>query len=437
MRLKTWAALAAAALTLPLLGGCGNDNANDGYVRNINATTEYTSLDLYTVSSDGSTDSVISGTAASTASSYSGIDKGTYSFEVKSSTSTGTPTPVSGTITKSDHFALITYLTGSTTKTQFLSEEEGSPASGNAKLRIFNAASSEAASVDVYLTSNDCGSLSVTDSPFASAVTDLQASYTQITAASAGTSWNVCVFAAGDTGTLLLDIPSLTLKNQEIATLVLTHTAGGVLLNGAVLQQQGAYTAYSSGLARVRVVADAASGGKVTVSVGSSDLATAAPSPSVGDYITVATGSFAPTIAYDGVSATGFTLPDLTAGNDYTLMVTGTVGAPAATLITDNNTPSTNSTNTVKVRVVNGVNGGSGTVAATVDGKSVGSASFGAASTSYTNIAPTSGTSDISAIMSGTAPADLIDKSFIASSVYTIFIYGDATAPKMVQSVDR
>ena len=41
MRLKTWAALAAAALTLPLLSGCGNDDANDGQVRIVNATTEY------------------------------------------------------------------------------------------------------------------------------------------------------------------------------------------------------------------------------------------------------------------------------------------------------------------------------------------------------------------------------------------------------------
>jgi hypothetical protein len=436
MRLKTWAALAAAALTLPLLGGCGNDDANDGFVRNINASTEYASLDLYTVDTDGSTSALISGTAAGTASGYTGVKKGSYSFEVKSTASAGTPTPVSGTITKSDHFALITYLTGTTTKTQFLSEEEDHPASGNAKLRIFNAASSEAASVDVYLTANDCGSLSVTDSAFASAVTGLQASYTQITAASAGTTWSVCVFAAGDTSTLLLDIPSLKLKDQEIATLVLTHTAGGVLLNGAVLDQQGAYTAYASSLARVRVVADATAGSKVTVSVGSSDLASGAPSPSVGDYITVATGAFAPTIAYDGVSATGFTLPALTAGSDYTLLVTGSIGAPAATLITDTNTPSTSTTNTVKVRVVNGLNGGSGTVSATVDGKSVGSAAFAAAS-SYTNIAPTSGTSDISAIVSGTAPADLTLKTFTAGTVNTIFIYGDATAPKMVQSVDR
>src|SRR5205809_199527 len=103
MRLKTWAAFAAAALTLPLLSGCGNDDANDGYVRNINATTEYTSLDLYTVDSDGSTNAVISGTGANTASAYDGIKKGSYSFEAKSSTSAGTPTPVSGTITKADH----------------------------------------------------------------------------------------------------------------------------------------------------------------------------------------------------------------------------------------------------------------------------------------------------------------------------------------------
>lgn len=436
MRMKTWAAI-GAALILPFLHGCGNDDAQKGFVRIVNATTEYTSLDLYTLNSDGGNDLVVSGTAANSASAYESIDKGSYTFNVKSSTGAGAPTPTTGTVSKTDHFSIVTYLTGSTTKTQFLTDEETHPASNNAKLRILNAATSEAASVDVYLTGSDCTALEVTDTAFAAAVGTTVTAYSQVTATAAGTPYNVCVFAAGDTSTLLLDIPALKLKDQEIATLILTHTSGGVLINGSVLEQQGAYTAYANTIARVRVVADAANAAAVTVTVNGNDLATAAPSPSVGDYMTVAVGALSPTIAIGGVAASGFTLPAVVAGNDYTLLVTGSAGAPAAFLITDVNTPSTNLTNTVRARVVNGLNGTNGAVSVTIDGKSIGSATtFGTAST-YTNIPPSSGTSTVHATTTGTQPADLLSKTFTGGNVYTIFVYGDATAPTVTPHADR
>jgi len=436
MRLKTWAAL-AAALCLPLLSSCGDNNAQKGFVRIVDATYEYTGLDLYTLNSDGSSDVVVSGTAAGSASGYASIDKGTYTFEPKSSGSAGSLPTVSGTITKTDHFAVVSTLTGTTTKTTFLSEDETNPASGNAKLRVLNAATSEAPSVDVYLTSSDCTALAVTDSAFATAVTDLQASYKQVTASTAGTPWNVCVFATGDTSTLLLDIPALTLKSQEIATLILTHTPGGVLLNAAVLDQQGAFTPHANAIARVRVVADAANAQKVSVTINGTVYANVAPSPSVGDYMTVTAGALTPTIAINGLAVSSFAaLPALTAGNDYTLMVTGTNSAPGAWLITDSNTPSTSTTNTVKARVINGLNGTRGAVQATVDGRSIGSAAFGTAGP-YTLILPSSGTSTVRGITTGATPPDLTLKTFSAGDVDTIFIYGDASAPKMDQVVDR
>jgi hypothetical protein len=436
MRLKIWIAL-AAVLTLPFLHGCGDDNAQKGFVRIVNATSEYTSLDLYTLNSSGGNDLVVSGTASNIASAYQDIDKGSYTFEVKGSTSAGAATPAPGTINKGNHFTVVTYLTGSATKTQFLSDEESSPASNNAKLRIFNAATSEAASVDVYLTTNACNALAVTDTAFATTVTGLQTAYTPVTATGTGSTWNVCVFATGDQSTLLLDVPALTLKNQEIATLILTHTTGGVLLNGAVLDQQGAYTAYANSIARVRVVADGAAHAKVSVTDGTALLATEAPSPSVGDYMTVPIGAFSPTITVGSGTASGFTLPSLVAGNDYTLLVTGTDGAPAATLITDINTPSTSTTNTVKVRVINGLNGTNGTVSATVNGKSVGSATFGAAS-GYTTILPSSGTSTVvKGITTGANPDDITTWTFSGGTVYTVFIYGDSTAPALQPAIDR
>ena len=437
MRLKTWAAIAVAC-TLPLLSACGNDDAQEGDVRMINATSEYTSLDLYTENSDGSDSLVVSGTAAGTASAYTGVDRGSYTFQVKSSSGAGTAASVAGTVTKTDHFSVVTSLTGGTATATFLTDEETSPASGNAKLRIFNAASGEAPSVDVYLSTNACDALTVTDTPFASAVTGLQTAYSQLTAGSTGSTWNVCVFANGDTTTLLLDIPALTLKNQEIATLILTHTAGGVLLNGAVLDQQGAMTPYTSTLARVRVAADATvggTGGLVTVTINGNAITTQAASPSVGSYVTIPSGALTTSIIVDGVTTNGVTLPAATAGSDYTLLVTGSQSNPAATLITDDNTPSTSTTQQVKARVINGVNGGSGTVSATVDAKTLGNAAFGAASP-YVTLVATTGTSTVLPSI-GTTPATLVNQSFTASEVYTVFIWGNAGAPVLTLSSDR
>ncbi len=438
MRLKTWAAL-AAAITLPLLSGCGNDNAQEGEVRVINATTEYASLDLYTQNSDGSNNLVVSGTSAGAASAYTGVDRGSYTFDIKSSTGAGTAATTTGTVTKTDHFSIVTYLTGGKASATFLTDEEANPASGNAKLRIFNAATGEAPSVDVYLSTNACDALTVTDTPFASAVTGLQTAYSQLTANASVTPWNVCVFATGDTTTLLLDIPALTLKNQEIATLILTHTSGGVLLNGAVLDQQGAMTPYTSTLARVRVAADAtvgSTGGLVTVTINGSEVSSQAASPSVGSYVTIPSGTLTTSITVDGVTTNGVTLPSANAGSDYTLLVTGSQSNPAATLITDDNTPSTSTTQAVKARVINGVNGGSGTVSATIDSKTLGNAAFGAATT-YVPLVTTTGTSTVLPTSVVTTPATLVNQSFTAGEVYTVFIWGNASAPVLTVSSDR
>jgi hypothetical protein len=439
MRLKTWAASLAVALTLPFLHGCGNDDAQKGDVRLINATSEYTSLDLYTQNSDGSDDLVVGGTAANTASGYAGVDRGSYTFAVKSSSGAGTAASTTGSVTKTDHFSIVTSLTGGKATATFLTEDESAPASGNAKLRIFNAASGEAPSVDVYLSTNACDALTVTDTPFASAVTTLQTAYSQLTAASAGTTWNVCVFATGDTSTLLLDIPDLTLKNQEIATLILTHTAGGVLLNGAVLDQQGALTPYTSTLARVRVAADAtvgSTGGLVTVTINGTDVTSQAASPSVGSYVTIPSGALTTSITVDGVTTNGVTLPSAAAGSDYTLLVTGSQSNPAATLITDDNTPSTSTTQPVKARVINGVNGGSSSVSATIDSKTLGNAAFGAASP-YVTLVATTGTSTVLPTSIVTTPSTLVNQSFTSGEVYTVFIWGNSSAPVLTVSSDR
>jgi hypothetical protein len=437
MRLKTWAAL-AAALTLTFLSGCGDDHANVGLVRMVNATTDYSSLDLYTQDSDGNDSLVVSGTAAGQISAYTDVKRGAKTFEIKSGASAGNASSASGTVTTDDHFTLVSYITGNTLNTVFLSEAEKNPSSNNAKLRVLNGASTEAGNVDVYLSQNACSALSNTDTAFVSAVAGpiagapFTTAYGQVTATSAGTAWHLCVTANGDKRNVLLDIPTFQLKNQEIATLILTRTAGGVLLNAALLDQQGTLTPYANSIARVRVIADAASSGTVSATVNGVSLSGDAVSPSINDYVAVPAGAVTGTFQINDTTISGSTLSDLAAGSDYSLFIGGTISAPTITLIKDNNTPSTSTTLPVETRVLSGVNGVNVTVTANAGGKQVGSnVAFGAAS-AYTAITAFTGTAVLNVSIGGIAQPAQINQTFTSGGVYTILVYGDSTAPQIV-----
>lgn len=436
---KIRAALAVAAI-LPLLNACGLDSVNQGQVRLVNATSEYSTLELDTEDSSGATSSLISGTAAMTASGYTGVDNGSVIFDVKGGTSAGVAAQVTGSVSTDKHYTIVTSISGSALTATFLSDEDSAPSSGNAKLRIFNTASTEAGGVDVYLTTSECGALQITDTALASNVTGLQTTYSQVSAAAAGTDWHVCVTATGDKSSLRLDIPKLTLKDQEIATLILTRTAGGVLLNAAVLDQQGTFVASANSISRMRVVADAANQATVSATVNDVALSASATSPIVGDYQTIqipSTGALTAAIQIGGVDISGVSLPVATAGTDYTLLVTGTVGAPTITLLTDDNTPSTSGTAPVKARFVNGLNGIGGTASSSVDGKLIGSGISFAAASAYTTIAASTGTATVNVTANGVVIDPLLLQSFASSGVYTVFLLGDTTTPLIVQSVDR
>jgi len=377
---------------------------------------------------------------AGVASGYAGVDKGDRTFAIKGGSSAGVAATTTGTVSTDKHYTVVASITSSKLSATFLEDEETGPASGNAKLRIFNAASGETGGVDVYLTTSaDCSALQTTDTALASNVTGLQDGFSQVAATSAGTTWHVCVTETGDKGSLRLDFPSLVLKDQEIATLILTHTAGGVLLNGAILEQQGPLTPFQSTIARVRVVADAASAGAVSANVNGVSLGDSVASPVVGAYITIPTDqSASASVSINGVAVSGFGIPAFSAGTDYTLFVGGTTQAPTVSFYTDDNTPSTSVSAPVKARLVDGLNGINGTASATIDGKLVGSGiAFGAAST-YTTLASSSGTSTVTVTAPGATIDPLLDQSFAALSVYTIFLLGDADGTNsVIISADR
>jgi hypothetical protein len=435
MSMKTWAAL-AVALTLPWLASCGNDAANEGDVRVVNATAEYSSMDLYDIDSKNDDNLFIQGTASETVSSYHGIDEGTYTFNLVGAGGSSAAASVPGSVTQGDHFTVVAYLTGGVLQAQWLTDEETAPSSGNAKLRIFNAASTEVSGVDVYLTSHDCTALDDTDAALAADVSALQDSYSQILASSSGTTWNICVTESGDKSDLRFSAPSVTFKEGEISTLILTRTSGGVLLNGALLDQQGALTAFPNAIARVRLVADAAAGATVSATINGVPLAGELSSPAVNPYVIVPSGALTSQITIGGIDVSAGSLT-ANAGSDYTLLVAGSVAAPTVNLLSDNNSPSTSTTFPVKIRLVNGLNAIPGTALLTANGTLVGGAvPFGQAST-YANVAAADATAEIKVTSGSTIEYDATLQTLAADSVYTVFLLGDNGAPQGTLSTDR
>ena len=90
------------------------------------------------------------------------------------------------------------------------------------------------------------------------------------------------VTGSGDKTDLRLDLPAVTLADQQITTLVLTATPGGVLVHGLSIDQQGGVTARRNPSARVRLVAGANANGSVAATANGVTLSSALQSPAIG-----------------------------------------------------------------------------------------------------------------------------------------------------------
>jgi hypothetical protein len=426
--------ISRAALTLafclPLLHACGG-SSDEGHVRLVNASTDYSTISLYE-----SGDELGSAVATDTVGGYAGLSADTYEFDLRTAGSSSTAASISQAVATGDHFTLVGYVDAGALKVATLIDDEDKPSSGYASLRIFNAAPAVAASVDVYVTATACVSLTSADAPIATAVTGLQDGYAAVVAASSGSAWHVCVTGTGERTDLRLDIPALTLTSQQIATLILTKTSGGVLMNGLLLNQQGTLTAYANSSARMRLVADAASGGAVSASANGTTLGTSYASPTVSAWRTVSAGDLSLTLSIDGVAITKTGL-SAAAGGDYTLLVAGTASAPTINLLADDDSAPTSTSLPVRMKFVNGLNGGSGSAMLTSSGVVVGdSIAFGAASDDA-SIAASAAAADLLVTSAGTTLWEMSGQTLTSGSVYTVFLLGDAAAPKGVLRVDN
>ena len=420
------AALLAAGLLL--LASCGGGNGFGGSlgsgasVRLLNATPDFASLDLYR-----STDRVVSSTALSTVSDYADTDSGSYTYNLETTGSSAVAASVSGSIDKHDHATVVAYTTGGALNATFLTDQEGDPSSNTAKVRIFNAAKNEAGAVDVYFVGSDCSGLaSVSVAATATNVSDLQTSYTEISAGSGGTSYHLCVTASGDKSDVRLDVPAYTLKEKEIVTLIFVKTSGGVLLNGLALDQQGSLLALPNASARIRVAAGASASGTIGATVNGVSLGNYA-SPDVGGYTLVPAGTLAATITING---TPVSFPNQTAaaGADLTLLVAGTATAPTTSLLVDDNTPSTSTSKPVRIRLVNGFIG-SGTVTLSVDGTNVGNGAAPGTASATALVAASSQTTRLKATGANGQLYLTENNTLVSGSVYSLFLLGDPPNP--------
>lgn len=418
------------AATLSGCGGGSSDSSGSASVRVINASPSYGSLDF--VVDDGV---ALSGVATGTGSSYVSVDSG--SAHTTSFTRTGSATTLAEqdrTLSDGTAYTVIAYGWEGSLKTFQVSETESTPDSGKAKIRTINLAP-DAGSLDVYVTG-------VTDalsdvSPTSATVTgNSLSSFTTLTQ---GT-YRIRVTAAGDKNDIRLDIPSVTLASQEVASLVIEPTTGGVLVNALVVEQQGAVTAYSNRYGRARLVAAVAGNAGVAASIGGTTLSSGSRSPLVGNYVLVPTGLLQVDVSVNG-SALASNSVTVVPGADLTLLVAGDATTARATVLTDDNRlPSvlSGSSTKARIRLVHAVSGLDAGLSLVVDYSALAEDLAYDQASSYVNVSSGSiGEIDVTSPLQATALYSASDVTLAADGVYTVFMMSGANAPAGTLRRDR
>ena len=233
-----WRRLLACA-ALAVLAACGGDFES----LNRNSTGGEGNLRFVNASQVGFLDLVENGTileasiALYEASGFAALGRGSHTLTVRQTSTTATLATASISVARDDHQTLVAYTNGASLATTLLSENESLPSAGNAKLRVFNTASGDAAigAVDVFVVTSTCAALAGSTVPAtAVSVAGLQASYAQL--AGSTTAYRVCVTPTGNRASVLLDLPAVSFASQNIVTLVLA-TAPNSVLKSVVLYQ--------------------------------------------------------------------------------------------------------------------------------------------------------------------------------------------------------
>lgn len=417
------AAALIGALMLGALPGCGgSSDDSDGQVRLVNASTGYTSMDLYVDS-----DKVSAAVGYGEASEYFGTTAGTHTTAFHSEGSATAILTQSRSLAKDTPVTLITYGWSGGLAALALTDTEDAAASGKAKLLVVNTAA-DAGSVDVYLsgTSDDIADATAVAYSVAGG-----SSYSGgYVAVNSGT-YRLRVTAAGSTTDVRLDIDGLTLNSTQVASLVITPTTGGVLVNGLLVAQGGTVTALNNTQARVRVVSGVNDGGAITATFAGTTVASASTAPAIGNYAQLTAGNG--TLALSGTSTSA--TQTFTAGGDYTVLVLGTASAPTMTVLSDDNRLPTSSTQ-AKLRVLHGLSDDTSALTLSADYSAVAQNVAQGSASAYGTLTAATLSSLMVYSSAGTLYSDT-DVTLAAKGVYTVFMLGTTSQPLHVLRKER
>ena len=413
------------ALAAALLAACGGGaDRTKAQVRLVNASSGYAGLDLR-VDNELRQGGVGPGNSAA----YVEADPG-KAFTLHSAGSSTSLLNFTPDVSARRHYTVLAYGALGALKQVVLDDNAGEPDNNRALLRVVNAAP-DAGTLDVYLTGSD-DTLAASVPQQAGAAVDAVGAWLTVNSGS----YRLRVTAAGSKTDLRLDVPVLALASRQVATLVVSPTTGGVLVQGLLLSQQGAISALTPTQARVRVASGLSEAGIASLRVGGTAIFANVTAPAVTGYTLVPAGEQAVVVGVNGATLPSATRT-LTVGADYTVLVYGSPASPAVAWVDDNNTLPSDRTR-AKLRLVNGVVGLPGNLSMSADFAPVADNVAPGAASSYDLVdATTTGRLSVTAAGVALPLFGITEQTFAAASNYTVFLVGSPAAPVGIVRRDR
>jgi hypothetical protein len=415
------------------LNGCSKSDGN-AEIRVLNTSIDYSSLDLYL--DNGTTNTrEITAAASGALTDYLGVGAASYTVEFTSNNVQSSLKSVDENLAKNTHRTYVAYGNSGKFGTLEILEDQDAPSASYTKVELLDAAL-DAGSVDVYLTDPSVA-LSNSSPTFAGVAGGTIASAGFVTINS-GT-YRIRVTAAGSQTDVRLDsVTGITFTSQEILSIIVTGSGGGVLVNATVLPQQGTQTVVNNPYARVRAAAGIPSGSNLTATLGGTNLLGAAAANTVSQYTLVTAGTQTLNLTFSG-AALPASSQALTAGDDYTVLVlngTGVSGTTTTLITDDNRLPSTSSY--AKIKLVNAMSALGDPVSLNVNYTPVASAiALGSASPSTEVTAGTNSEIDTVDANTSTTLFTNTTATLNGSGVYDLFMFGSSAAPVGALRINR
>ncbi|MBN9428608.1 MAG: DUF4397 domain-containing protein [Burkholderiales bacterium] len=419
------AVLAFSLAAIASLAGCAKGLDDEARVRFANVTAAGISLDVYRDSNE-----VFDSAAAGSITDYKDVEHASNTWSLRTDGASSLLASATLSLASKTHYTMLGYGSEGNLQLQLLEETNSTPSSGYAKLRVFNAAP-DAGTLDVFV-SDDAQDLSSASTTVSSAAYGSATSFVTI----ASGNQRLRVTASGDRSDLRLDLRQVTLSSQSIVTLVIAPGRGGVLVDALLLPEQSTASFLANTQARMRVANGLSANTSAALTWNGSTVTSSQRAPSVGSYTLVNAGSATLEVGVGGATA-DTSARTLSAGADYTVLLTGTSQAAAVNLITDDNRLPTSSTKS-KIRLVNGLTGLSDTLSLSVDYEAVATGTQSGAASGYATITPPSnGRIEIDAPTLSTPIYLNTDFTLSTQAVYSVFVLGDAGSPGTVIRKDR